>query len=171
MTVSAGSTTIGAARSDPEGQWVLVPRKPLPPGAHTLTLSVSLPNNATVAGSEKVVVIVPHPRAIAGVSMLDSPAQPPPLEAPPPAGGRARSFNLDLIQYETAGFVSFVRHRPSGAEPRIDFDDHLLGEVPAGASCHWSLNLEQYQPDWNRQMPVRVMKFLEKANIERVQST
>ncbi|MGH7119613.1 MAG: SMP-30/gluconolactonase/LRE family protein [Acetobacteraceae bacterium] len=32
------------------------------------------------------------------------------------------------------------------------------------------LALEQYHPDWNRQMPVRVMKLLDKANIERVQS-
>ncbi|MGH7078668.1 MAG: hypothetical protein ACREFU_11295 [Acetobacteraceae bacterium] len=29
--------------------------------------------------------------------------------------------------------------------------------------------LEQYHPDWNRQMPVRVMKLLEKTDIERVQ--
>ncbi|MGH7105513.1 MAG: hypothetical protein ACREFT_03295, partial [Acetobacteraceae bacterium] len=34
-----------------------------------------------------------------------------------------------------------------------------------------NIALEQYHPDWNRQRPVRVMKLLEKANMERVRSS
>ncbi|MGH7118736.1 MAG: hypothetical protein ACREFP_07070, partial [Acetobacteraceae bacterium] len=30
---------------------------------------------------------------------------------------------------------------------------------------NWVPSLEQYHPDWNRQMPVRVMKLLEKTNL------
>ncbi len=143
VTVTAGGTVVGTTRSDPDGQWVLAPDKPLPPGGRTLALSASLPNGTTVAGSEKVVVVVSHQNAAPPVALLDSPVRPRLIEAPPPASGGVGTFSLDLIQYGTQGSVSLAGRAPPGTELRIYLDNHLLGDVRADASGHWSLALDR----------------------------
>lgn len=142
VTVTAGRAVIGTTRSDPDGQWVLAPDKPLSAGGRTLTLSASLPSGTTVVGSEKVVVVVPHQNAAPPVALLEAPSRPRLIEAPPPAGGGESKFGLDLIQYGTHDSVILAGRAPPGTEIRIYLDNHLLGDVRADANGHWSLALD-----------------------------
>lgn len=144
VTVTAGQAVIGTTTADPEGQWVLAPDEPLPAGARTLALAANLPDGATVAGSSKVVVIVPNRNnAAPAVALLDSPARPRLIEAPPPAGGAVSAVSLDLIQYGAHNSVSLAGRAPPNTEIRIYLDDHLLGDVHTDATGHWLLALDR----------------------------
>jgi len=143
VTVTSGGTVIGTGRSDPEGQWVITPDRPLSAGGRTLALSASLPNGRTIAGSEQVVVVVPHQNAAPAMAFLDHPGRPRLIEAPTPASGGTTSFGLDLIQYGIRDSVSLAGHAPPGSALRIYLDNRLLGDVRADASGHWSLVLDR----------------------------
>ncbi|MGH7082290.1 MAG: LysM peptidoglycan-binding domain-containing protein [Acetobacteraceae bacterium] len=145
VTVIASGKVFGTTRSDQEGQWVLAPDQPLSAGGHSLTLSASLPDHPAIAGTERVVVAVPHHNhnSTPAVALLEAPVQPRLIDPPPPAGRPLTSIGLDLIQYGANGTVSLAGRAPPGAEIRVYLDDHLAGDSRADASGHWLLALDR----------------------------
>ncbi|MGH7049982.1 MAG: LysM peptidoglycan-binding domain-containing protein [Acetobacteraceae bacterium] len=145
VTVIASGQVFGTTRSDSEGQWVLAPDRPLASGGHSLTLSASLPDHPAIAGTERVVVAVPHHNhnGTPAVALLEAPTQPRLIDPPPPAGKTLTSIGLDLIQYGADGAASLAGRAPPGAEIRVYLDDHLAGESRADASGHWRLALDR----------------------------
>ncbi len=137
-----GSKVIGTTESDPEGQWVLVPDRPLPGGVATLTLSARLPHGQSLTSPDRVVVAVPnHPGEAPPVALLSEPTGTPRLiEAPSETGG-ASPVALDLLQYGQHGRLRLAGRAPPNADVRIYLDDRLVGETPADAAGHWSLSL------------------------------
>ncbi|MGH7158926.1 MAG: hypothetical protein ACREFS_02455, partial [Acetobacteraceae bacterium] len=99
-----------------------------------------------------------------------------------PVTGR-RKFGLERIALDWNRGAIQERVNPLGQTKESVFSqpEHALASnsrpTPRLLVAHQSLTilgqgkfgLEQYHPDWNRQMPVRVMKLLEKTDIERVQ--
>jgi nucleoid-associated protein YgaU len=63
VTVLDGDVVIGHAVADGNGEWVLVPEKPLAPGNRSLNLSAELPGVVEkLASAGDVVIAVPQPR-------------------------------------------------------------------------------------------------------------
>ncbi|HET8996971.1 MAG TPA: LysM peptidoglycan-binding domain-containing protein [Acetobacteraceae bacterium] len=62
VVVQQGDKEIGRSRADADGNWVLLPAAPLPPGAGELTLSEQTAHGDRVKGERSVVLVVP-PRA------------------------------------------------------------------------------------------------------------
>lgn len=61
IIVRQGDHELGRATANANGEWVLVPEAPLPPGATELTLAERLPSGQQVAGEGTVVLVVPAP--------------------------------------------------------------------------------------------------------------
>ncbi len=96
VTILDGGKVIGKVTADKRGEWVLVPDKPLPPGARRLSLSAKLADKLPVTSESEVVLVVPEKgKDIAG-RPVDKPSAPLALKVPrervPPAtrkGGTA----------------------------------------------------------------------------------
>jgi nucleoid-associated protein YgaU len=60
VTVRDGGKEIGKAKADARGEWVVVPKKPLPTGSRELTLTARPPKGKAVQSQQNVVVVVPE---------------------------------------------------------------------------------------------------------------
>ncbi|MEE8123479.1 MAG: LysM peptidoglycan-binding domain-containing protein [Alphaproteobacteria bacterium] len=92
VTILDGGKVIGKVTADKRGEWVLVPDKPLPPGARRLSLSAKLADKLPVTSESEVVLVVPEKgKDIAG-RPVEKPSAPlalkVPRERPPPATGK-----------------------------------------------------------------------------------
>lgn len=94
IVVQQGDKEIGRTRADADGDWVLLPSAPMPPGAGELTLSEQTAQGDRVQGERSVVLVVPQrgapeqqasakPAPAAAVAASGAvPAQPNPVEQP-----------------------------------------------------------------------------------------
>ncbi|WP_430437202.1 LysM peptidoglycan-binding domain-containing protein [Oceanibaculum nanhaiense] len=62
VTVRDGDTVIGEIQADQRGEWVLLPKEPLPPGNRQLTLEAELPDGSRLQSKDVVVLAVPEPQ-------------------------------------------------------------------------------------------------------------
>jgi len=72
VTVQDGDKTVGSAKADGRGEWVMLPDKPLAAGTRELNLSETRPGAAAPVPAEKVVVVVvpdPPPAKPAAASL------------------------------------------------------------------------------------------------------
>lgn len=60
VTIRDGDTTTGTVRADGRGEWVFVPKKPLPAGSRELTLTSKNPDGTVTTADRNVVVAVPE---------------------------------------------------------------------------------------------------------------
>ncbi len=83
VTVTDNGHEIGRAEADAQGQFVILPKAPLPAGGQQLALRSSGTDGKEVAGEAPVVVIVPE--RIASLPPRPTPAPSTSASAPPPA--------------------------------------------------------------------------------------
>lgn len=142
-------TDIASAQADAQGQFVIVPNRPLAPGGRELTLMAQGTDGSLVPGSAPVVVVVPEhpgsqlaqnaPAPAEPVAVLTPPNAPPRvLQAPAAARGQAR-LGLDVVDYDEHGAVRFSGRAQPGATVRLYVDNALVGTATAGADGAWSL--------------------------------
>lgn len=84
VTVTDGGTAVASAKADQRGEWVMLPDKPLPPGARELNLTETRPGAETPVPADKVVVVMvpdPAPKPAAESAAQNAPA---PAPAPTP---------------------------------------------------------------------------------------
>ncbi len=94
----AGTRLLGEAVANEKGEWVIVPRRPLAPGAHELSLESRLPGGEILLSENVVVVNVPAPALVADkqpppAAVAAAPAPAPAAEtapAPAPAGAEVQ---------------------------------------------------------------------------------
>ena len=77
VIVRNGRQEIGRTRADANGDWVLIPSAPLPPGAEQLTLAERTRTGQEVAGQRSVVLVIPQRPAAARTEAGAKPAQQP----------------------------------------------------------------------------------------------
>lgn len=154
VTILDGDREIGHVTADSNGEWVLVPKEPLPPGSHQLSLSQRLSTGAVSKSDGVVAMLVPErPQPGAGgqssgpVAVLvprqgDGAARA--LQLPADAG--RRKFGLDVIEYDGAGKVQMLGRAAPDARIRIYLDDRLAGQGTADASGSWSVTLDRTVP-------------------------
>jgi hypothetical protein len=147
VTVRDGATILGHARADPSGDWVLIPDKPLPPGPRQLSLSEQTADNATIAGTGTLAMVVPEPAAPASppLAVLDQPGAAPKLLLGPSAAPSGK-LALATVDYNDQGAPRFAGTAPPGASVRIYVDDHPAGEAVADAQGQWTLTPEAAIP-------------------------
>ncbi|HKW54082.1 MAG TPA: Ig-like domain-containing protein [Stellaceae bacterium] len=150
VRVLDGDREIGRVTADRNGEWVLVPKEPLPPGSHQLTLSARGKDGATSKSEGVVAMLVPERKAAPGAAPSDSVAVLLPRTGEGatralqlPAG---RKFSLDIIEYDAAGKVQMLGRAVPGARIEIYLDDRLSGRGSADAAGAWSVTLDRSVP-------------------------
>jgi hypothetical protein len=150
VTVLDGDREIGRVTADSNGEWVLVPKEPLPPGSHQLTLSARGKDGAT-SKSEGVVAMLVPPRAPgAGAAASGSVA----VLLPRQGEGAVRALQLpsgrklalDIIEYDAAGKVQMLGRAMPEARLQIYLDDRLTGGGAADTAGTWSIMLDRPVP-------------------------
>lgn len=146
VSLRADGQEIASAKADAQGQFAIVPDKPLPPGGRELTLTATAEGGKQIPGQAPVVVAVPEPPASnppaaapEAVAVLAPPDAPPKLlEASPALPGDVR-LGLDVVDYDEHGAIRFTGRAQPGEVLRLYLDDAALGEARAGADGTWSL--------------------------------
>ncbi|MHB2167943.1 LysM peptidoglycan-binding domain-containing protein [Alsobacter sp. R-9] len=147
--------------ADGSGQFALVPR-PLPPGNHELTLSITLPDGQTANSRQSVTVAVPTspsgevivaltspdaptrllsaPKSVATPPATPPAAAAPTAAAPAPSGPRPRVV-VTTVEAEDGGKLFASGQANPGATVRLYINDTFLATAVAGADGRWSFTI------------------------------
>jgi len=161
VRVLDGDREIGRVTADRNGEWVLVPKEPLPPGSHQLTLSARDKDGGTSKSEGVVAMLVPERKAAPGTPPQDSVAVllPRSGEGAPralqlPAG---RKFALDIIEYDAAGKVQMLGRAVPEARIEIYLDDRLSGRGSADTAGAWSITLDHSVPQGHYRLRIEAL--------------
>ena len=148
---------LGQARADRRGEFVILPRTPLPEGGRELTLASREGTGPEVKSESSVVLVVP-PQAPARAGT--APAMPPvalliPEKAPPrllqalpdarqmdKSEGAAR-LTLERVDYDERGEIRFTGSASPDAALRVYVDNGAIGDAAADPSGRWALTPRQ----------------------------
>ena len=143
VTVMDGETVIGRVTADQRGEWVLVPDKPLAPGARVFSLESRLPDGKAVKSESEVVLVVPD-SAGAGALALRVPGQGAGantlLQSPFPSS-TASGLAIGVIDYDETGRGTVSGKAKPNARMNIYLDDILAGTAQADGRGEWHMSL------------------------------
>lgn len=148
-----GDREIGRVTADRNGEWVLVPKEPLPPGSHQLTLQAHGKDGKDTKSEGVVAMLVPERKAAPGAPPSDSVAvllpragegAAKPLQLP--ADAAHRGLTLDVIEYDAAGHVQLLGRAEPQSRVQAYLDERLRGAGAADASGGWSIALDGTVP-------------------------
>ncbi len=142
VAVTDGGVTLGQARADERGEWVLTPDAPLAPGGRELSLSARSAGGAEVKGRDTVLLAVPPPAAPGpAVALLLPPAGSPRLlqGAPDAVARPGARLGLDAVDYDDHGAIRFAGAAPPGSPVRVYVDNVAAGDAVADALGRWTL--------------------------------
>ena len=152
VTVHDGDKTLGQVTADTKGEWVLLPKEPLAPGEHQLSLSARAKDGTTSSSDGVVAMVVPEraPGAQPGQAG-DAVAVLVPRHGSGPATAlqlpRGKKLALDVIEYDAAGKVQLLGRAEPGSRVNAYLDDAPAGHGQADASGGWSITLERGVPE------------------------
>lgn len=151
VTVRQNGQVIGQAKTDAQGQFVVLPDKPLAPGGQELTLASKQPDQTEVKGDAPVLVVIPAAPL--------APAKPPPpvvavltpKDAPPSllqggSAGADTKLALGVVDYDNRAAIRFSGLAPPGSRVRVYVDGVPEGDVLAGADGKWAMTLSAAVP-------------------------
>lgn len=151
VTVLDHGKPIGTVTADPQGQWVLIPDQPLPPGPRQLSLAARAPGASKTTRSDvTVAVVVPKSAPAAtrtapmAVLLPQNPAAPAQAMASPLRAGQ--SLVLDIVEYLAAGPIDLSGRAVPAAQVRISVNDRPLGTATADAAGRWAKQLTSGVP-------------------------
>lgn len=148
VVVRDGERTVGTARADQNGQFVMVPDGKLPPGGRELTLSARLGTGPEQKAGASVVLVVPAPATAPAatpptVALLVPNAGAPRLLNPPAHRG---ALSLDTVDYDDKGDIRFAGSAAPAAPLRVYVDNHAVGDATTDAQGQWTLTPRQPVP-------------------------
>lgn len=146
IVVRDGAIEVGVATADARGEWVVIPKQPLPSGSRELTLSARLRDGTAIQSDQNVVIMVPartapqgtdarpagKPGALAVLVPREGMAGSTVIQTPNESGAPA-PVSIDAVDYDSAGNVTISgkaatkvplsvyidnRHAASGASDR-----------------------------------------------------
>lgn len=145
VTILDGETVIGRVMADQRGEWVLVPDKPLSPGARVFSLESKLPDGAQVKSESEVVLVVPD-TAGAGALALRVPGGatgPSTILQSPFASSSSGGLTIGVIDFDETGQASVSGRAKPKARLNVYLDDKIAGSVQADERGEWHLSLSQ----------------------------
>ena len=148
VVIRDGESKLGEVTADSRGDWVFVPKAPLPPGSHRLELEMRASDGGPVASAEDVLVVVPRPgEDIAGGSgsggaqalALRVPRGGGPatvLQKPSSIGGEGGLF-VESLDFDARGRLTLSGSAPANARVRILAGGRPIGEARADGEGRW----------------------------------
>ena len=124
---------IASATTMPDGSFVVIPAKPLPAGAGTLSLETKQGDKTLVSKETVAVAVKPHGQGETTVAVL-SPAQPTKIIQAAPT----KSVVLDAVDYDALGNITFSGRAEANAAVRLYVDNAIAGEVKANDLGTWN---------------------------------
>ena len=141
VALRLNGATVGTATADGTGAFVIIPDKPLAPGAGTLTLEVSKDGKVIVSEQTVTVAVKPDASGQAVVAIVD-PAKPTTVvsaAAPAAAASAAPGVSLNAVDYDPQGAIVFSGRGTAGSTVRLYVDNAPAGEATVGPDGTWSL--------------------------------
>jgi len=156
VTIYDGDKPIGTVKADERGEWVLIPKKPLPPGNRELSLVAKMPDGSTAKSEDVVVLAVPEAGKDVAGRAAKEPAKPLAMLVPRkglatkkvlqkpsvPGGVASGGVSLDVVDYDDDGNLSLSGKAHPGAKVFVYLDNKLLGSADVGADGAWRLRPE-----------------------------
>jgi len=135
VTIMDNGKSLGTVTADAQGAFVLLPSNPLQPGAHSITMSETLPNGTVLAGSETATVNLPGNggQVLTVLSGTNGSAV---LSGQGPHPG---TLGLGTVDYDTAGHAIFSGTAPAGAKVNLSLGDVVIGSTVADAKGRWRI--------------------------------
>lgn len=144
VTVLDRGAAIGRVTADQNGEWVLMPTQPLPPGPQDLSLAARAPGaSAPETSTTSLAVLVPERQP-------GTPAQAPVAVLLPHGEGAARLVGsgpaaqrvaLDLVEYDASGRTIFTGRAGPGTRIEIFIDDRPVATATADGRGDWTAQL------------------------------
>ena len=141
---------IGEVTADKRGEWVFVPKKPLPPGSRELTLEMRVAGKKTVTAGDVVVLVVPErDKDIAG-RPTDQPSGALALKVPrdggpstlmqSPSGKPATGLGVETLDYDDRGRLTISGRADPKAKVNLYLNNGFIGQARADADGVWRLS-------------------------------
>jgi nucleoid-associated protein YgaU len=126
---------IATALATADGSFVMIPTKPLPAGAGTLSLETKKGGMVQVSSATIAVAVKSQGQGESTVAVL-APDQPTKvLQAP---ASPSNAVVLDAVDYNAAGAIVFTGRGLPGAAVRLYVDNVIAGEVKADDGGKWT---------------------------------
>ncbi len=142
VNVMINGALVGKATANAEGSFVLIPDKPLPAGAGTLTLETRNGESVIVSDTSVAVAIKEQAKGEALVAIV-KPDEPAKVVQAPSSGADqspAKKVVLDSVDYDSEGNIIFSGRSLPGNIVRIYVDNAVAGEVTANAEGKWTFD-------------------------------
>ncbi|MGE4481284.1 Ig-like domain-containing protein [Acidocella sp.] len=133
VTVKDGDTVLGTATADSQGAFVMIPSNPLPPGAHELTLSETLPGGEVVNSPQSAAVSLPG-NGKPALAVVSGPEGSDVVTGQGPQPGQ---LGMGAVDYDAQGHAVFSGTAPAGASVTVLLDGKALGTAKADKAGHW----------------------------------
>ncbi len=159
VTVIDGGRELGRVTADSDGNWVLVPDQPLPPGQSQLTLSAKTKDGTVTRSDGVVAMLVPErggkpgpsaattataaaeePKTETPIAVLvpkEGPATA--LQLPPLKGSGEDRLSMDIIEYGTKGDIILEGRSAPGAQIDAFLDNKKIGTATADGDGKWRI--------------------------------
>jgi nucleoid-associated protein YgaU len=135
VTVKDGDNVLGTVKADSQGAFVLIPANPLPPGAHEITLSETLPDGKTLEGTQSASINLPGN----GQPVLAVVSGPDGSKVVTGQGPKPGQLGMGAVDYDTHGHAVFSGTAPAGANVTVKLGNMTLGTARADSTGHWHL--------------------------------
>ncbi len=137
VTIKDGNTLLGMVSADDSGAFAFVPGAALPPGAHQLTLSETLPDGEVIHGETSASVNVAASPTGQSLTVITGPAGSRIVSGQGPIPG---SLGIGSVDYDANGHAVFSGTAPDGDRISLSLDNVTLGTAVAGPDGRWSFS-------------------------------
>jgi len=164
VIVRDGKKEVGKAKADARGEWVVIPKQPLPKGSRELTLSAKFLNGAETQSDRNVVIMVPDQsrelqkagnnvpkrasgalavlvprRGKAGSVVIQKPsgARPPSLDTRSKRSKSTAPVSIDSVDYDDAGNVTISGNATPRAPLTVYIDNKHAASGVSDKQGRW----------------------------------
>ena len=145
VTLLDGNSIVATVISDRNGEWVVIPNKPLPSGNRTLSLRAKLPNGEIVYSEDIVVLAVPDravekERALAVLVPREGKNTRKVLQFPKVETSNNKiGLTVDVIDYDDVGNLRLMGQANPGNTTMVYLNNIIIGKAIADANGSWEL--------------------------------
>jgi nucleoid-associated protein YgaU len=126
---------IATTKTTADGSFVMIPAKPLPAGAGTLSLETNAAGSTQVSAATVAVAVKPPGVGESTVAVL-TPGEPTKIIQVPAAP--ANTVVLDAVDYDASGNIVFSGRGKPGSVIRLYVDNNIVGEMKADETGKWN---------------------------------
>jgi len=149
ITILDGDVSVGTVTADVNGEWVLVPEKPLPSGNRVLSILAVIPGGDRLSSENIVVLAVPqrtkNPEVPLAVLLpREGKETKKILQRPKSKNSASRniSLKLDIVDYDEAGQLRLLGQANPGNIAIVYLNNASVGKAEVAVDGKWELRPE-----------------------------